>query len=79
MQFYSPIIIKFALGIICLIVQINLMGKGNLAPTSAMDQVQNLSLIHIYNPSRSLDFLDRIFYITNFNHVNRASYFFFIL
>ena len=32
MQFYSPIIIKFALGIICLIVQINLMGKGNLAP-----------------------------------------------
>ena len=41
MQFYSPIIIKFALGIICLIVQINLMGKGNLAPTSAMDQVQN--------------------------------------
>ena len=28
MQFYSPIIIKFALGIICLIVQINLMGFG---------------------------------------------------
>lgn len=44
MQFYSPIIIKFALGIICLIVQINLMGKGNLAPTSAMDQVQNYVL-----------------------------------
>ena len=44
MQFYSPIIIKFALGIICLIVQINLMGKGNLAPTSAMDQVQTYVL-----------------------------------
>ncbi|NSP97877.1 hypothetical protein HRE90_08185, partial [Enterococcus faecalis] len=44
MQFYSPIIIKFALGIICLIVQINLMGKGNLAPTSAMDQEQNYVL-----------------------------------
>lgn len=32
MQLYSPIILKFALGIICLIIQINLMGKGNLAP-----------------------------------------------
>lgn len=44
MQIYSPIIIKFALGIICLIVQINIMGKGNLAPSSAMDQVQNYVL-----------------------------------
>ncbi|MBO0431765.1 DUF421 domain-containing protein [Enterococcus sp. DIV0660C] len=44
MQFYTPIIIKFALGIICLIIQINLMGKGNLAPSSAMDQVQNYVL-----------------------------------
>jgi len=44
MQFYSPVIIKFALGIICLIIQINLMGKGNLAPSSAMDQVQNYVL-----------------------------------
>lgn len=44
MQLYSPIILKFALGIICLIIQINLMGKGNLAPSSAMDQVQNYVL-----------------------------------
>lgn len=44
MQFYSPIIIKFALGIICFIFQINIMGKGNLAPSSAMDQVQNYVL-----------------------------------
>lgn len=44
MQLYSPIIIKLALGIICLIVQINVLGKGNLAPTSAMDQVQNYVL-----------------------------------
>lgn len=44
MQFYTPIIIKFALGIICLIIQINLMGKGNLAPSSALDQVQNYVL-----------------------------------
>ena len=27
-----------------LVLQINLMGKGNLAPTSAMDQVQNYVL-----------------------------------
>lgn len=44
MQLYNPIILKFALGIICLIIQINVMGKGNLAPSSAMDQVQNYVL-----------------------------------
>lgn len=44
MQLYSPIIIKLALGIICLILQMNLMGKSNLAPTSALDQVQNYVL-----------------------------------
>ncbi len=32
MIIYLPIIIKLGLGILCLIVQINLMGKGNLAP-----------------------------------------------
>ena len=44
MQFYSPIIIKFTFWIICLIIQINIMGKGNLAPSSAMNQVQNYVL-----------------------------------
>lgn len=44
MATYYPIIIKFSLGILCLIFQINLLGKGNLAPTSAMDQVQNYVL-----------------------------------
>ncbi|HHG8772555.1 uncharacterized membrane protein YcaP (DUF421 family) [Raoultella sp. BIGb0138] len=44
MIIYMPIIIKLGLGILCLIVQINLMGKGNLAPSSAMDQVQNYVL-----------------------------------
>ena len=34
-------IIRFEIG---LVLQINLMGKGNLAPTSAMDQVQNYVL-----------------------------------
>lgn len=32
MIIYLPIIIKLGTGILCLIVQINLMGKGNLAP-----------------------------------------------
>ena len=36
--------LKLAMGIIGLVLQINLMGKGNLAPTSAMDQVQNYVL-----------------------------------
>ncbi|KRL36740.1 DUF421 domain-containing protein [Liquorilactobacillus uvarum] len=44
MELYSPIIIKFALGILCLVFQINLLGKGNLAPITAMDQVQNYVL-----------------------------------
>lgn len=44
MQLYQPIMIKLALGILCLIFQINIMGKGNLAPSSAMDQVQNYVL-----------------------------------
>ena len=29
---------------VCLIFQINILGKGNLAPTSAVDQVQNYVL-----------------------------------
>lgn len=44
MEGYSFLAIKLALGIIGLVLQINLMGKGNLAPTSAMDQVQNYVL-----------------------------------
>ncbi|MEN2297116.1 hypothetical protein AAH973_14030, partial [Enterococcus faecalis] len=40
--------IKIHLGIITIIDQINLMGKGNLAPTSAMDQVQNYVLGGIF-------------------------------
>ena len=44
MPIYTPIIIKLGLGILCLIIQINLMGKGNLSQTSAMDQVQNYVL-----------------------------------
>lgn len=41
MEGYTFLAIKLAIGIIGLVLQINLMGKGNLAPTSAMDQVQN--------------------------------------
>ena len=44
MYIYAPIVLKLGLGILCLIIQINLMGKGNLAPTSAMDQIQNYVL-----------------------------------
>lgn len=41
---YNLIFIKFALGMICLILQINIMGKGNLAPNNALDQLQNYVL-----------------------------------
>ncbi|AME03813.1 DUF421 domain-containing protein [Selenomonas sp. oral taxon 136] len=60
---YSMVLAKLALGLLCLIVQINLLGKGNLAPTSATDQVQNYVLGGIiggviYNSAISMiDFL----------------------
>lgn len=41
---YGLITVKFVLGMVCLIFQINILGKGNLAPTSAIDQVQNYVL-----------------------------------
>ncbi|WP_349642219.1 DUF421 domain-containing protein [Eupransor demetentiae] len=44
MTVYGPIILKLTIGILTLIVQMNIMGKGNLAPTSALDQVQNYVL-----------------------------------
>ena len=44
MEGYTLLGIKLAMGIIGLVLQINLMGKGNLVPTSAMDQVQNYVL-----------------------------------
>ena len=63
MLIYSLMLGKLALGLLCLILQINLLGKGNLAPNSATDQVQNYVLGGIiggviYNNAISiLDFL----------------------
>ena len=63
MFIYSMVLAKLALGLLCLVLQINLLGKGNLAPSSATDQVQNYVLGGIiggviYNDSISvLDFL----------------------
>ena len=63
MLVYSLVLVKLALGLLCLILQINLLGKGNLAPSSATDQVQNYVLGGIiggviYNNAISiLDFL----------------------
>ena len=41
---YIDVAIKLALGLLSLIVVINYTGKGNLAPTSASDQIQNYVL-----------------------------------
>ena len=43
-SFYLAVAIKLALGLISLVFVINLTGKGNLAPSSAADQVQNFVL-----------------------------------
>ncbi|WP_273713030.1 DUF421 domain-containing protein [Leuconostoc mesenteroides] len=44
MSIYLPILTKLAIGLVALIIQINVMGKGNLAPTNALNQVQNYVL-----------------------------------
>lgn len=44
MDSYSVVFLKLAVGIIALVIQINILGKGNLAPISAMDQIQNYVL-----------------------------------
>ena len=54
--FYLDIFLKLLLGLLTLALIINKSGKGNLAPTSAMDQVQNYVLGGIiggviYSPS----------------------------
>ena len=56
---YIDIVIKLALGLLSLVFVINVSGKGNLAPASASDQVQNYVLGGIiggviYNPSISI-------------------------
>ncbi|AUX61492.1 DUF421 domain-containing protein [Simonsiella muelleri] len=54
-MFYFDVALKLLLGFLALILVINLTGKGNLAPASASDQVQNYVLGGIvggviYNP-----------------------------
>ena len=44
MTIYGMVFAKLAIGLLAIILQINLMGKGNLAPTSALDQLQNYVL-----------------------------------
>ncbi|KXT74052.1 putative membrane protein yetF [Streptococcus sp. DD10] len=56
---YLDVAIKLALGLVSLIFVINVSGKGNLAPNSASDQVQNYVLGGIiggviYSPSISI-------------------------
>ena len=56
---YIEIAVKLALGLLSLVIVINISGKGNLAPTSASDQVQNYVLggilgVVIYSPSISI-------------------------
>lgn len=44
MSVYTPIFLKLGIGLVVIIIQINIFGKGNLAPTNALDQVQNYVL-----------------------------------
>ena len=41
---FLAILIKLALGLISLVFVINVTGKGNVAPSSAVDQIQNFVL-----------------------------------
>ena len=44
MPSYFDITIKLIFGFFCLVLQINLSSKGNLAPSSGIDQLQNYVL-----------------------------------
>lgn len=44
MSFFATIAIKLAWGLLSLVFVINVTGKGNLAPSSAVDQIQNFVL-----------------------------------
>ena len=44
MSFFITIAIKLSLGLVSLVFVINVTGKGNLAPSSAVDQIQNFVL-----------------------------------
>ncbi|KRL22862.1 DUF421 domain-containing protein [Lentilactobacillus kisonensis] len=53
---YSDVLLKLIVGFLFITILINVTGKGNLAPTSAMDQLQNYVLGGIiggviYNPA----------------------------
>jgi hypothetical protein len=41
---YGDLTLKFIVGFIFMVLQINLFGKSNLAPTNAIDQLQNYVL-----------------------------------
>ena len=43
-SYFATIAIKLALGLLSLVFVINVTGKGNLAPNSAVDQIQNFVL-----------------------------------
>ena len=43
-SFYIDVAIKLTIGLLSLAIVINISGKGNLAPTSASDQIQNYVL-----------------------------------
>ena len=43
-SYFATIAIKLALGLLSLVFVINITGKGNLAPNSAVDQIQNFVL-----------------------------------
>ncbi|GEO78348.1 hypothetical protein FD29_GL001300 [Companilactobacillus mindensis DSM 14500] len=56
---YGDLTLKFIVGFLVMVLQINLFGRGNIAPTSAIDQLQNYVLGGIvggmiYNSSISL-------------------------
>ncbi|AIM26047.1 DUF421 domain-containing protein [Melissococcus plutonius] len=59
MPAYNLTFIKLGLGIVCLVIQINLTGRSNIAPSSTLDQVENFVLGGIiggviYNDSISI-------------------------
>ncbi len=51
MAVYGMVFAKLAIGLLAIILQINLMGKGNLAPTSALVNYKTMYSVALSVPS----------------------------
>lgn len=63
---YGMIFAKLGIALLVIILQINVMGKGNLVPTSALDQLQNYVLGDIIGEVEKQGYLIKQVYVAEY-------------